>query len=46
MYDQWNQNPAIILHFAFCIALTRLPEAAEELFLDEMNIFEEERKMR
>jgi len=36
----------VILLFDFIDWMMRLPEAAEELFLDEMNTFEEERKMR
>jgi len=46
LYDRGYSRKNVILLFDFIDWMMRLPEAAEELFLDEMNTFEEERKMR
>ena len=46
LYDRGYSREDVILLFDFIDWMMRLPEAAEELFLDEMNTFEEERKMR
>ncbi len=46
LYNRGYSREDVILLFDFIDWLMRLPEAAEELFLEEMNTFEEEGKMR
>jgi len=46
LYSRGYSREDVILLFDFIDWLMRLPEAAEKLFYDEMNAFEEEGKMR
>jgi hypothetical protein len=46
LYNRGYSREDVLLLFDFIDWLMRLPEAAEKLFIDEMNIFEEEGKMR
>ncbi len=46
LYNRGYSREDVILLFDFIDWLMRLPEAAEELLLEEMNTFEEEGKMR
>jgi len=46
LYSRGYSRKDVLLLFEFIDWIMRLPESAEELFHDEMNTFEEERKMR